>query len=125
MKKKTPTKIIEEELTRLGEIVYEETRLNVRVSKDRFDKDGQLNEGGSLRDSVLPFAKGKRLIMSQLFYGKYQKPKELGSIPWNPPASATSELWDNPMATSIAQNIPNTINVISKSLIKSIVSNDK
>jgi hypothetical protein len=126
MKKKTPTKIIEEELTRLGKIVYEDTRQNVRVSKDTFDKDGRiLNRGGSLRDSVLPFAKGKRLTMSQLFYGKWQKPKELGSIPWNPPSSPTSELWDNPMATSIAQNIPNTINVISKSLIKSIVSNDK
>jgi hypothetical protein len=126
MKKKTPTKIIEEELTRLGEIVYEDTRQNVRVSKDTFAKNGEpINRGGSLRDSVLPFAKGKRLIMSQLFYGKWQKPKELGSIPWNPPASPTSELWDNPMATSIAQNIPNTINVISKSLIKSIVSNDK
>jgi len=126
MKKKTPTKIIEEELTRLGEIVYEDTRQNVRVSKDTFDKNGRiLNRGGSLRDSILPFAKGKRLTMSQLFYGKYQKPKELGSIPWNPPSSPTSELWDNPMATSIAQNIPNTINVISKSLIKSIVSDDK
>lgn len=126
MKTKTPTKIIEEELTRLGEIVYEDTRANVRVSKDKFDKDGRiLNRGGSLRDSVLPFAKGKRLTMSQLFYGKWQKPKELGSTPWNPPSSPTSELWDNPMATSIAKNIPNTINVISKSLIKSIVSNDK
>lgn len=126
MKKKTPTKIIEEELTRLGEIVYEDTRQNVRVSKDKFDKQGRiLNRGGSLRDSVLPFAKGKRLTMSQLFYGKWQKPKELGTTPWNPPLSPTSELWDNPMATSIAQNIPNTINVISKSLIKTIVSNDK
>lgn len=122
MKKKTPTKIIEEELTRLGELVFDETRMTVRVSKDTFDKSGGItNRGGSLRDSVLPFAKGKRLTMSQLFYGKYQKPKELGSTPWNPPVSKTSELWDNPMATSIAKNIPNSINVISKSLIKSIV----
>lgn len=126
MKAKTPTKIIEEELTRLGEIVYEDARATVRVSKDTYDKDGnQINEGGSLRDSILPYAKGKKLTMSQLYYGKFQKPKELGSTPWNPPALATSDLWDNPMATSIAKNIPNTINVISKSLIKSIVSNDK
>lgn len=126
MKAKTPTKIIEEELTRLGEIVYEDARATVRVSKDTYDKDGnQINEGGSLRDSILPYAKGKKLTMSQLYYGKFQKPKELGSTPWKPPALATSDLWDNPMAASIAKNIPNTINVISKSLIKSIVSNDK
>ena len=122
MKKLTPTKIIEKELTKLGELVYDDARLKVRVSKDTYDKQGnQINEGGSLRDSILPFAKGTRLTMSQLFYGKFQKPKELGSTKWNPPASRTSELWDNPMATSIAQNIPDTINVISKSLIKSIV----
>ena len=126
MKKLTPTKIIEKELTRLGELVYEDARLKVRVSKDTFAEDGgAINRGGSLRDSILPFAKGKRLTMSQLFYGKYQKPKELGTAPWNPPIDKNSALWDNPMATSIAQNIPNTINVISKSLIKSIVGNDK
>lgn len=120
--KKTPAKIIEAELKILGEIVYEEARANVRVSKDTFDSEGnQINEGGSLRDSILPYAKGRRLTMSQLYYGKYQKPKELGSTPWNPPLSATSELWDNPMATSIAKNIPDTINTISKSLIKNIV----
>lgn len=125
MKNPTPTKIIENELTRLGELVYEDARLKVRVSKDTFDKEGkQINEGGSLRDSILPYAKGKRLTMSQLFYGKYQKPKDLGSAPWNPPLDKNSALWDNPMATSIAQNIPNTINVISKSLIKSIVGNE-
>ena len=120
--KKTPAKIIEAELRALGEIVYEEARATVRVSKDTFDSEGnQINEGGSLRDSILPYAKGRRLTMSQLYYGKYQKPKELGSAPWNPPLSATSELWDNPMATSIAKNIPKSINTISKSLIKNIV----
>jgi len=120
--KKTPAKIIEAELAILGDIVYDETRSVVRVSKDEFDSDGNIiHRGGSLRDSILPYAKGRRLTMSQLFYGKWQKPKELGSTPWNPPASATSELWDNPMATSIAKNIPKTVNTISKSLIKNIV----
>lgn len=120
--KKTPAKIIEAELAILGDIVYDETRSVVRVSKDEFDADGNItHRGGSLRDSILPYAKGRRLTMSQLYYGKWQKPKELGSTPWNPPASATSELWDNPMATSIAKNIPKTVNTISKSLIKNIV----
>lgn len=122
MTKKTPAKIIEEQLRIMGEVVYNETRATVRVSKDTYDSEGnQINEGGSLRDSILPYAKGKRLTMSQLYYGKYQKPKELGSTPWNPPLSATSELWDNPMATSIAKHIPETVNTISKSLIKNIV----
>lgn len=123
MKKKiTPTKIIEAELKVLGDIVFDETRLNVRVSKDTFSKDGDItNRGGSLRDSILPFAKGKKLTMSQLNYGKWQKPKDFGSAKWSPPASATSSIWDNPMATSIAKNIPETINVISKSLIKNII----
>ena len=120
--KKTPAKIIEAELRILGELVFEETRTVVRVSKDEFDSEGNIiHRGGSLRDSILPYAKGRRLTMSQLYYGKYQKPKELGSAPWNPPLSATSELWDNPMATSIAKNIPKSINTISKSLIKNIV----
>jgi hypothetical protein len=120
--KRTPAKIIEAELKIMGDIVKNETRLVVRVSKDTFDSEGnQINEGGSLRDSILPYAKGRRLTMSQLYYGKYQKPKELGSTPWNPPLSATSELWDNPMATSIAKHIPETVNTISKSLIKNIV----
>lgn len=121
-KKRTATKIIEDELTILGDIVYDETRENVRISKDTFDLDGNItNRGGSLRDSVLPYAKGKRLTLSQLNYGKWQKPKELGTTKWNSPLSSTSELWDNPMATSIAKNIPDTINTISKSLIKNIV----
>jgi len=120
--KKTPAKIIEDELRILGDIVYEEARITVRVSKDEFDSEGNItHRGGSLRDSILPYAKGRRLTMSQLNYGKWQKPKELGSTPWNPPLSATSELWDNPMATSIAKHIPDTVNTISKSLIKNIV----
>lgn len=122
MPKKTTTKIIEDELRILGDLATDEARATVRVSKDTFDKEGnQINEGGSLRDSILPYAKGKRLTMSQLYYGKYQKPAELGSIPWHPPQSSTSELWDNPMATVIAKHIPPTVNAISKSLIKNIM----
>lgn len=119
---KSSVKIIEGALTYLGDLVYDEARQDVRVSKDAFDADGNItNRGGSLRDSILPYAKNRRLTMSQLNYGKWQKPKELGSTPWNPPLSATSELWDNPMATSIAKHIPATVNTISKSLIKNIV----
>src|SRR3989304_3241618 len=89
--KKTTTKIIEDELRALGDLVYDDARANVRVSKDTFDKDGnQINEGGSLRDSILPYAKGKRLTMSQLDYGRWQKPKELGSVKWSPPADRNS-----------------------------------
>lgn len=116
-RKLTPTKIIENELKALGEIVYEEARANVRVSKDTFDKNGnQINEGGSLRDSILPYAKGKKLTMSQLDYGKWQKPKELGTQSWSPPP------YDNPMMTAIQNNLPESINVISKDLIKRIVN---
>jgi hypothetical protein len=121
-RKKTPTKIIEDELKRLGEIVYEEARATVRISKDTYDSDGnQINEGGSLRDSILPYAKGKRLTMSQLDYGKWQKPKEFGSTPWNPPLDRNSPQWDNPMMDSIKKNLPSSINVIAKDLIKNIV----
>lgn len=120
----TPAKIIEKELKRLGEIVTDEARENVRVSKDTFDKNGnQINEGGSLRDSILPYAKGKKLTMSQLYYGKFQKPKEYGSQPWSPPTSANSPQWDNPMLTSIQKNLPESVNVISKDLIKTITNN--
>jgi hypothetical protein len=119
---KSNVKIIEAGLIYLGDLVYNEAREEVRVSEDTFDSEGNItNRGGSLRDSILPYAKNRRLTLSQLNYGKWQKPKELGSTPWNPPASETSELWDNPMATSIAKNIPATINTISKSLIKNIV----
>lgn len=122
-RKKTPTKIIEGELKRLGEIVYEEARATVRISKDTYDSEGnQINEGGSLRDSILPYAKGKRLTMSQLDYGKWQKPKELGSTPWNPPLDRNSPQWDNPMMDSIKKNLPSSINVIAKDLIKNIVA---
>ena len=122
-KKKTATKIIEEELTILGDLVYDEARLNVRVSKDTFDAEGnKINEGGSLRDSILPYAKGKRLTMSQLDYGRWQKPKELGSVKWSPPVDRNSPNWDNPMITAIRKHLPESINVIAKDLIKNIVS---
>ena len=115
-RKLTPTKIIEIELKRLGEIVYEEARETVRVSKDTFDKNGnQINEGGSLRDSILPYAKGKKLTMSQLDYGKWQKPKDMGDGEWSP------KIYDNPMMNAIKKNLPDSINVISKDLIKTIV----
>lgn len=121
-RKTTPAKIIETELKRLGEIVYNETRATVRISKDTFDSEGnQINEGGSLRDSVNYFPKGKKLTMSQLDYGKWQKPKELGSTKWNPPIDRNSPQWDNPLMDSIKKNLPNSINVIAKDLIKTII----
>lgn len=122
-RKKTTTKIIEDELRRLGEKVYEETKATVRVSKDRFNKEGeQTHEGGTLRDSINYYPKGKKLEMSQINYGKFQKPKKLGDTPWHPPASANSGLWENPLADSISKHIPETVNVISKSLLGNILN---
>ena len=122
-RKTTPAKIIEKELKILGDTVRDEARAVVRVSKDTFDAEGnQINEGGSLRASILPYAKGRRLTMSQLDYGKWQKPKELGSTPWSPPAYRNSPQWDNPMLDAIKRNLPDSINVIAKGLIKNIVN---
>ena len=122
-KKKSVTKIIEEGLILLGDIVTDEARANVRVSKDTYNEEGgQINEGGSLRDSILPYPKGKKLTMSQLNYGRWQKPKAYGNTPWSPPLNPDSELWDNPMQNAISANVPEAVNVISKNLIKSIVS---
>lgn len=107
----------------MGEVIYEDARANVRVSKDTFNKDGnQINEGGSLRDSINYFPKGNKLTMSQLYYGKWQKPKELGSTPWQPPKAPDSKAWDNPLVTSIQKNLPTGINVIAKDLLKNIVN---
>lgn len=115
-RKTTPAKIIEAELTKLGDKIEKETTAVVRVSKDRFDKDGNItHRGGSLRDSILPYAKGRKLTMSQLFYGKWQKPKELGTSPWSPPP------YENPMMDSIKRNLPDSINIIAKDLLKNIV----
>jgi len=122
-RKTTPAKIIEKELKILGDTVRDEARAVVRVSKDTFDSEGnQINEGGSLRASILPYAKGRRLTMSQLDYGKWQKPKELGSAKWSPPADRNSPQWDNPMLDAIKRNLPESINVIAKDLIKNIVN---
>lgn len=122
-RKTTPTKIIEKELKRLGKNVYDESRETVRVSKDTFDSEGnQINEGGSLRDSINYYPKDERLTMSQLDYGKWQKPKELGSTPWSPPIARDSPQWDNPMLDAIKRNLPDSINVIAKDLIKNIVN---
>ena len=122
-RKTTPAKIIEKELKILGDTVRDEARAVVRVSKDTFDAEGnQINEGGSLKASILPYAKGRRLTMSQLDYGKWQKPKELGSTPWSPPAARDSPQWDNPMLDAIKRNLPDSINVIVKDLIKNIVN---
>jgi len=123
-KPKSPTKIIEEGLVILGDLVTDEARANVRVSRDRYDKDGgQINEGGSLRDSILPYPKGKKLTMSQFYYGQYQKPKKLGSVPWNPPSDPNSDLWENPMADAIQKHTPDSINVIAKNLVTNILKN--
>lgn len=121
--KRTPAKIIEAELIKLGDKIQDEARAVVRVSKDTYDKDGgQLNEGGSLRDSILPYPKGRKLTMTQLYYGRYQKPKELGDIAWNPPKEKDSPQWDNPMLDAIKRNLPDSINIIAKDLLKNIVS---
>lgn len=121
-RKTTPAKIIERELKKLGDTIRDEARAVVRVSKDTFDSEGnQINEGWSLRDSILPYPKGRRLTMSQLDYGKWQKPKELGSTPWSPPIDRNSPQWDNPMLDAIKRNLPDSINVIAKDLIKNIV----
>lgn len=122
-RKTTPAKIIEVELKKLGDTVRDEARAVVRVSKDTFDSEGnQINEGGSLKASILPYAKGRRLTMSQLDYGKWQKPKELGSAKWSPPIARDSPQWDNPMLDAIKRNLPDSINVIAKDLIKNIVN---
>lgn len=116
-KKATPAKIIEAELKKLGDKIEDETKLVVRVSEDRFDKEGNiLHRGGSLKASILPYAKGKKLTMSQLYYGKWQKPKELGTSPWSPPP------YENPMLDAIKRNLPDSINIIAKDLLKTIVS---
>lgn len=121
-RKKSPAKIIESELDKLGEKVFDEVRGYVRVSKTITAKDGGLsNTGGTLRDSINYYPKGRKLTMSQINYGKYQKPKKLGSTKWTPPKNADSDQWENPLADSIKKNIPDTINVISKSLLGYIV----
>lgn len=102
MAKITATKIIENELKVLGEKVYEEARVTSRISKDRFNKEGQMiHEGGTLRASINYYPKGKKLTMSQIYYGQYQKPNEL--------------------AESIKRHIPESVNVISKNLLKTII----
>lgn len=102
MAKITATKIIENELKVLGEKVYEEARVTSRISKDRFNKERQMiHEGGTLRASINYYPKGKKLTMSQIYYGQYQKPNEL--------------------AESIKRHIPESVNVISKNLLKTII----
>lgn len=98
----TNKKIIEDELNVLGEIVYEEARVTSRISKDRFDKNGNLvHKGGSLRKSINYRVKSQKLTMSQFFYGQYQKPNEL--------------------AVSIKKHLPESINVISKNLVANVL----
>ncbi len=100
--KTTSKKIIEKELNVLGERVYEEARVTSRISKDRFDKNGNIiHRGGSLRKSINYRVKSQRLTMSQFYYGQYQKPNEL--------------------AVSIKNHLPESINVISKNLVANIL----
>lgn len=99
----TNKRIIENELNVLGEIVYEEARVTSRKSKDRFDKNGNIHRGGSLRKSINFRVKSQKLTMSQFFYGQYQKPNEL--------------------AVSIKKHLPESINVISKNLVTNILKN--
>jgi len=103
---KTPTQIINDELKVLGDKVKEEARVTSRISKDRFNKEGkQIHEGGTLRKSILSYPKGKKLTMSQIYYGQYQDPNEL--------------------AVSIKKHIPESVNVISKNLLKTIIKDFK
>lgn len=99
----TNKRIIENELNVLGEIVYEEARVTSRKSKDKFDKNGNIHRGGSLRKSINFRVKSQKLTMSQFFYGQYQKPNEL--------------------AVSIKKHLPESINVISKNLVTNILKN--
>lgn len=99
----TPTQIIQKELRKLGETVREEAEANSRKSKDRFNKEGQMiHEGGTLKASIQDYAKGKKLTMSQIYYGQYQKPNEL--------------------AVSIAKHVPETVNLIAKNLITNMLN---
>ena len=100
----TAKKIIEKELNVLGEKVYEEARVTSRISKNRYNKNGELiHEGGSLRKSINYRVKSQRLTMSQFYYGQYQKPNEL--------------------LVSIKTHIPESLNVISKNLVASVLKN--
>ena len=103
---KTPTKIIEDELKELGRKVYEEARVTSRKSQDIIRKDGSIaHRGGTLRKSINYYPKGKKLTMSQIYYGQYQDPNEL--------------------AVSIKKHIPESVNVISKNLLKTIIKDFK
>lgn len=102
--KTTTKKIIESELNVLGERVYEEARVTSRISKDRYNKQGQLvHKGGSLRKSINYRVKSQRLTMSQFYYGQYQNPNEL--------------------MVSIQKHTPDSINVIAKNLVANILKN--
>jgi hypothetical protein len=102
--KTTTKKIIEAELSVLGDRVYEEARVTSRKSKDRFAKDGRIiHRGGSLRKSINYRVKSQRLTMSQFYYGQYQKPNEL--------------------LVSIQKHVPESINVMSKNLVANILKN--
>ena len=114
---KSPTKIIEDELKALGEKAYEDARATSKVSADRFNKDGQqVHEGGSLVDSINYYPKGKKLTMSQLYYGQFNTPKGEST-----PAPREGEKF-NALRISIAKHIPESVNVISKNLLKTILS---
>ena len=101
--KTTTKKIIESELNVLGDKIYEEARVTSRKSKDRFDKNGNIHRGGSLRKSINFRVKSQRLTMSQFYYGQYQQPNEL--------------------MVSIQKHTPDSINVIAKNLVANILKN--
>lgn len=102
MARKTTKKIIEDELNLLGEIIYEEARITSRISKDRFDNNGNLiHKGGTLRKSINYGVKSQRLSLSQIYYGQYQQPNEL--------------------MVSIKKHIPDSIKVIAKNLVSNII----
>ena len=100
----TTKKIIEAELNVLGNKIYEEARVTSRKSKDRYNKQGvKVHIGGRLRKSINYRVKSQRLTMSQFYYGQYQKPNEL--------------------MVSIKKHVPESINVISKNLVASVLKN--
>ena len=104
-------KIIREKLMDFGEKVYEQAKENSRVAKDQYYKTdrvepkGSLRKaGGTLRDSInyRPLT-DTTLLLTQVYYGKYQQPNEL--------------------QVAIDDNIDETINLVVADISEQLTSN--